>query len=221
MVASQCKTQSSAFVITAVIAVFYGAVTSPALAQTGSQGTKNAASHPSTTSQRSAVAAMSVDHQYRLLVVIVALAAFIRARIEWSKKLIRRTPRCVVIPMLFVEFGMAAAGFMLVYLMFSDSHLWAIPVDFEGAIRLTFMWSVVGLAGLLVWQWWFDFRWMCNGTSVLSGFLFVKAIDGDGKTVRTMIRVADVLRLDRRSGAKATITLRNGDKITFNKPRLL
>lgn len=219
--ASQYKTPSSALVIAAVIVVFCLAVTSPALARPESQGTENASSQSSTTSQVSEGAVLRADDQFKLLIVLVALAGFIRLRIEWSKKLVRRSHRWLVIPMLVVEFSIAGTTCMLVYLMFPDLHGLPVPAWLVPTILWAFVGSIVWLFLLLLWQLGFDIRWMCcKRPSVLSGFLSVKAMIGQ-ETRWTMIRVADVVRLERARNRVTTMTLRVGDQIKFRKPRLL
>lgn len=156
-----------------MILVFCLTATSRALAQKGDQVTQDAESRQVPEDRGSGGDTNSAEHQFSLnedqlefLLLVVALAAYLRLRIEWSKKLVNRRHRWLVSLMLLVELLIAAVGFMLVCRIFSK------PLDRTPSAWLDrwilglFVVSVGGFAVLLVVQLVFDVYWMCNGGRV-------------------------------------------------------
>lgn len=225
MIASQCKTLSSALVITAVIVVFSLTATSRALAEPNSQGKGEAESGSSVEDAKPKVPVLE-EHQFDMtarlsfLILIMALAAYLRLRIEWSKKKVSDGKRGRVIPVVVVEGIIALAGFMLVVRIFFP--LLELPplTWFDGTILVTFLAGVLGLAILYIVQLVADIKWIGNGGArVPPGFFLVEQIEDEGEKLR-MISLRDVLSFERLDDQLTKAKLRGNIHITFRKPRL-
>lgn len=222
MIASQCKALSSALVITAVIVVFCLTWTSGALAQESAQATEDASSRSSAASQHSAGGAGRCKHQFSLdkdqfsfLILVVAFAAYLRLRIEWSKEQIHS--RMGLLPMLLVEALIAAVGLMLVLHIVIEPLEWSLPAGFDWTILGAFLLSFVCLICLLVRQFQLDWRWIRAKPTVLPGFLEVEAQVSSGNK-RMRIRCADIVTMREGDDAESTVlTLRSYKEITVNK----
>lgn len=166
MKSAHCKTLASALMITAITAALCLAAPPRALAQKSENDTKDVSHAPGNCclncggDASSPVVRSGVDirNLFSLLVVIVALAAYVRLRIDWSKDRIQR--RHWLVPMLVVEATIALAGFMLVYRISSELlGVWR-PAWLDGGILWVFLIGVSCLFPLLCWQYWFDYKWI-------------------------------------------------------------
>lgn len=216
---SKRRTLSSAFVVPVVIVVFCLTDSSRAAAQANSQGVGESESSPSSgevVSSANDQFTMSSQEQFALLVVLVALAAYLRLRIEWSKDRIR-SRRWVLSFMLGVEAIIAMAGYLLVYRICREQFWWPLPDCFDLRILWTFRLGVGGLAILHFLQLVLDVRWMFGRARVPPGFLLV----GENKAkVTTMIRLKEVRTLEQGDDNSIKVEFSNGKKKQFQHARL-
>lgn len=225
MMASQCKTLSSAFVITAVIVVLCLTGTPRALAQTSSQATGDASNRPSATSLASGGGAGSAKDQsimdlrdlFSLFIVIVALAAFLRLRIEWAKAHVHPKNRKELLPMLWVELFIGALGLAQVIRILCESLGWTPTVWFDRIILGAFLLSVIFLICLLWSQFKRDLKWIKKGEKFPPEFVQVEAqVKNTFKHMK--IRFADIQTM--REGGVNNLTvlkIRTGGEVTVSK----
>lgn len=172
MIASQRKTLSSAFVITAMIVVFCLTATPRALAQDDAQALGGTESGGGADSRDSEGGARNGEHQFSLdkyqfqtLLGLIALAAFLRARIEWIKRQCKhtKTHRAEnVLPSAVVETIFAIAGFFLFARICAKALGWQFPACLDSIILGAIPLGFTGLAYLLYLQWKADIIWMCD-----------------------------------------------------------
>ncbi len=149
----------------------------------------------------------------------MAIAAYLRVRIEWSKEKVSDEKRGrKICPMLGVEVIIAVAGYLLVFRICREQLLWP-PVwppvwSLDYAIVVLFGLGVFGLFVLHVLQLVADINWMNDPKAkVPPGFLRGQRTN-NGPDV--MIRVAQVLTMERMADNTETrAKLRDSEVIEF------
>lgn len=207
MITSNRKTLSSVFVITLVIFVFSLIGSTWAQNQAGPDANGDTPGAPEVAKKDSGNGAQFVeyhfseDNQFKLMVVIVALAAYVRLRIEWSKKHIRS--RKYLFPILLVEWLIQLAGFMLVVQVFQLLPTWVPGEWLDLGIWGTFVLGVLGLFLLAFWQAWLELKWIGEKPRNLPGFLSVE--EGTDNCATSMkIRIANIVTMRERPGQDVT-----------------
>lgn len=223
MTASQRKTLSSAFVITVVIIVFFLTATSRALAHESAQ-TKEDASGDSTLADQqpknggsgpAVEFRMCHREQFALLIVLVALAAYLRPRIEWAKDRIRSRKRLRY--MLVVELLIAVTGLLLVFRICSERLGWLLFPWPDGWFLVAFLSIVVCLLLLLFWQCWLDYKWTKEEANVSPRFLEVET-QTNGMNRHMKIRFADIVTMTEGDDNQLTVLkLKPGAEVTVKK----